>query len=151
MVWVQERINKDLNNIYPQSIDILKNIDTIPHDKALRITAYLWEGCFQSTNELWIYLCGGLLYRLPEKWILANIENILSVIEINWEDDFEYYNLFPVFYHIPEIADKVFEYALKKIPESAVKDEWAVDIRESIGSREYYKIFSDGFNRIYEE
>lgn len=151
MVWVQEKINEDLNNIYPQSIDMLRNIDAIPYDKALKITAYLWEGCFHSTNVWWIYLCSGLLYRIPEKWITENIENILPVIEINWEDDFEYYNLFPVFYHIPEIADKVFEYALKKIPESPVKDEWKVDIRENIGSREFYEMFSAEFKQLYEE
>lgn len=151
MIWVQEKISEDLNNIYPHGIDILGSIDTIPYDKALKITAYLWEGCFQSTNELWIYICSGLLYRIPEKWITENVENILSVIEINWEDDFEYYNLFPVFYHIPEIADKVYEYALKKIPESPVKDEWAVDIRKSIGNREFYKMFSAEFKRLYEE
>lgn len=151
MVWVQEKINEDLNNIYPQSIDMLRNIDAIPYDKALRIAAYLWEGCFHSTNELWIYLCSGLLYRIPEKWITENIENILPVIDIDWEDDFEYYNLFPVFYHIPEIADKVFEYALKKVPESPVKNEWKADIRENIGSRKFYKIFSAGFKRLYEE
>lgn len=146
-IWIIERIKSDLEKIYPQCLDILSCIDTIPHEKAVEIASYLCEGCFESSSDIWIVVCSRLLYQIPESWIGDNINEILSSTNINWNDDFEYYNLCSIFHHIPDIIEKIIDYSKTKIPKDK-SNEWISDVSESIGDTEHYELILKLFENI---
>lgn len=148
-MWITEKIKNDLENIYPQCLNILDCIDIIPHEKAVKIVSYLCEGCFESTNDIWIIICSRLLYQIPEKWIEENIQEILSILNIHWNDDFEFYNLCAIFQHIPNIIEQIIDYSKTKIPEDKSK-EWISDICENIGNKEHYQLIFKFFKDINE-
>lgn len=147
IMWIIEKIKSDLNNIYPQCIDILTCIDKVPHEKAIKIASYLCEGCFESSNDTWIVVCSRLLYQIPEKWIEDNIQEILDITNINWNDDFEYYNLCAIFRHIPNVIEQIIDYSKTKIPVNS-SEEWISDVRENIGDTEHYKLIFKLFENI---
>lgn len=89
-MWIQKKIREDLDNLYPNCLSRLCRIETIPHEKAIKIVSYLWEGCFQSSNDIWIIVCSGLLYKIPVKWIDENMREIIDIINIDWNNDFDF-------------------------------------------------------------
>ncbi|HOJ77724.1 MAG TPA: hypothetical protein PLZ08_09645 [Bacillota bacterium] len=70
-MWIHDQIKKDLEAIYPGSIKKLGDIKNIPKKKALLLTAYLWENCFDSANEIWVISCRGLIWQIPIDWIVT--------------------------------------------------------------------------------
>ena len=137
-MWIQKKIQEDLENIEPQCLGKLRRVDALPLEKAVRIAAYLWEGCFQSSNDVWVVLCGGLLYMLPAEWLEAHIGEILDCLEVDWSDEFEFCNLCAAFYHLPDILRQILAYAEKRIPEANAGG-WISDMRERMGSQEHFR------------
>lgn len=137
-MWIQKRIREDLDHIHPHCIKKLCCIDSMPHKKAIKIAAYLWEGCFESSNDIWIVSCSGLLYEMPEKWLEKNVQEILETINIDWSDEFEYYNLCAVFRHIPGMMEQILKYAELRIPADN-RSELINDVKELIGDKKHYE------------
>ena len=146
-MWVLETIRENLERISPQCPGCLRRIDELPHEKAVRIAAYLWEGCFQSTNDVWITVCNGLLYEIPLEWFQAHVMEVLDSAAVNWNDDFEFYNLCAVFYHAPEVLVQVLDCAGQRIPEDHA-DEWLSDAREMMGTWEHFQMITENYERI---
>lgn len=146
-MWVWEKIREDLERISPQCLGALHQLDALPQEKAVSVAAYLWEGCFQSSNCLWVVLCGGLLYRIPQDWLAAHILEILERTNVDWQDGFEFYNLCAAFYHAPDILAQILEYAKEKIPPERT-EEWISDMEERAGSREHSKSILEEFERL---
>ncbi|WP_242859901.1 hypothetical protein [Clostridium drakei] len=119
-MWIHDKIKKDLEDIYPGSIKKLNNIKSIPYEKAILLTAYLWENCFSTDNDIWVVSSRGLLWQIPNDWIETNVEKILQHIKIDWSDDFQYSNMCAVFFHIPSILKILIDIARKKVINSAV-------------------------------
>lgn len=109
-MWIFEQIKKDMESIYPGSLEQLKDIENVPFDKAILLVAYLWTNCSINTNEFWYISCRKLLWEIPYNWIQDNIETIIKHVEINWSDDFEYANLCAAFFHVPSILSFLIQY-----------------------------------------
>ena len=127
----------------------MRYIDTLPHEKAICIAAYLWKGCFQSTNDVWITICSGLLHEIPTEWLRLHIMEILDSATVDWNDDFEFYNLCAAFYHVPEILEQILAYAERKNPENHAA-EWISDVREMAGTQTRYRKMLQNYERILE-
>lgn len=128
-MWIHDKIKKDLEDIYPGSIKKLNDIKNIPYEKALLLTAYLWENCFVTTNDICVISCRGLLWQIAKDWIELNVEEILVHVKIDWSDDFEYSNMCAVFAHVPTILKILIDIGRKKGATSAVL-EFANDFEE---------------------
>ena len=146
-MWIQKKIREDLENIEPQCLSKLRRINALPQEKAVRIAAYLWEGCFQSSNDIWVTLCGGLLYMLPPEWLEAHVTEVLDRLEIDWHDEFEFYNLCPAFYHLPGALTQILAYAEGRIPKASA-GEWLSDMREMMGSRKHFRQVTQYFEQM---
>ena len=146
-MWIQEKIREDLENIEPRWLDKLSRMDALPLEKAVRIAAYLWEGCFQSSNDAWIILCGGLLYKIPPEWLETHIRQVLDRIRIDWNDSFEFYNLCAAVCHMPDVLKTVLAYAEKKITAEHAQ-EWIPDMREMAGNQERRKLVLEHFEAM---
>ena len=113
-MWIHDEIKKDLEDIYSGSIKKLNNIKSIPYEKALLLTAYLWENSFITANDIWVISCRGLLWQIPKDWIEINVEKILEHVNVDWSDDFEYSNMCAVFLHVPTILKILIDIGRKK-------------------------------------
>jgi hypothetical protein len=136
-MWIHDKIKKDLEDIYPGSIKKLNNIKSIPYEKAILLTAYLWESCFVTTNDIWVISCRGLLWQIPNDWIEINVEEILQHVKIDWSDDFEYSNMCAVFVHMPTILKILIDIGKKKATTSAVL-EFVNDFEEYLPNGDSY-------------
>lgn len=147
-MWIFETIKKDMESIYPGSIELLQNIEDIPYNEAVLLVAYLWTNVSINTNDFWYIPCRILLWKIPYSWIENNIEEIIEHVEIDWSDDFEYDNFCAAFFHVPSILKILIQYGKEKgITNEIVEDAKIFESYLPSGTSEYYletrKLFED--------
>lgn len=102
-MYAWEMIQKEILKINTNGMQYLTNIEKLPHEHALQIAAYLWECCCTTDNDFWYTIARGLLWNIPLHWTQHYTTQILQIMDVNWQDDFEYNNACVVFAHQPEI------------------------------------------------
>lgn len=98
-----EIIQKDINHIDKNALTYLTEPEKLPHQHSLQIASYLWEGSCTTTNDIWYTLCRGLLYQIPLHWLKTHCEQILQMMDVDWQDDFVYHQVRATFAHQPNI------------------------------------------------
>ncbi len=98
-----EIIQKDIRRIDKNALAYLTKIEKLPHQHGLQVAAYLWEGSCTTTNDIWYTLCRGLLWKIPLHWLKTYCEQILQIMDVDWQDDFIYHQACATFAHQTDI------------------------------------------------
>ncbi len=114
--WVYQSIRQSVERLYAGGFEQLSQLDQLPTEIALQIAATLLEGCYNSTNTLWIQLCRWKFWQIPRDWLLKQLPALFSVLRIDWADEYETGNLLVVFQQDELLLKAVYWYAKEQCP-----------------------------------